>query len=240
MDPSADMPIRYPSMITTAHVPANPDCTSAPATPVHSVHASTTPVDPVSVEHDKPAPCLAVAQPICAPTLLVIHSPHDLLALHSGTSNPWGSLHYRNQRSYPLHRHPTQSRPDRVHLLPPQFNLCSQLRLPAESQPPVHIFQIIQHPHGISPTKPKITKTIPSTPTASKTTKKFPITTTKIPKKLNTPCYACGNIIPMHIPDHGSWRSMDTRGGRFRRSRRRSRRFWIANEDVHCVWGGHL
>jgi hypothetical protein len=31
---------------------------------------------------------------------------------------------------------------------------------------------------------------------------------------------------------------MDTRGGRFRRSRRRSRRFWIANEDVRCVWGG--
>ena len=46
MDPSADAPIGYPGMITTAHAPANPDCTSAPATPVHSVHASTTPVDP--------------------------------------------------------------------------------------------------------------------------------------------------------------------------------------------------
>jgi hypothetical protein len=36
--------------------------------------------------------------------------------------------------------------------------------MPAEMQPPTIIFQVIQHPHGISLTKPKITKALPPTP----------------------------------------------------------------------------
>jgi hypothetical protein len=74
---------------------------------------------------------------------------------------------------------------------------------------PVNI-QIIQHPRGISPEKPKITKLIPTY-------------TCKNSKNSPTPCCACGNIIPAYRPDWRSWRSMDTRGSRFRR--RFSRRF---------------
>ena len=176
-----------------------------------------------------------------------LHPLRDLSSLRSGTSNPWSSLRYRNRCSYPLHRHNTHSQPDPVqyshlyphhpeksqplhnsssylHPLPPQLNSRSQTHLQTQHQLPVHIFQIIQHPHGISPTKPKITKIIPTT-------------TAKIPKNTRTPCCACGNIIPRYRPDCESWRSMDTRDSRFRR---RSRRFWIANEGVRYLGGGAL
>ena len=176
-----------------------------------------------------------------------LHPLRDFSSLRSGTSNPWSNLRYRNRRSYPLHRHNTHSQTDPVryshlyphhpeksqplrnsssylHPLPPQLNSRSQTHLQAQPQPPVHIFQIIQHPHGISPAKPKITKTIPTT-------------TTKTPKNIHTTRCACGNTIPAYGRDPSSRRSMDTRNRRFRR---RSRRFWIANEGVRYLGGGHL
>jgi hypothetical protein len=188
------------------------------------------------------------------PTLPTVHGPRDLSALcsgmsnpwgslsrrhqhsrpplnfsshRSGTRNPWGSLHHRNRRSYPLHAHQVYSHPaPHRHSYPSPSHSEMRLCKPqSQSHPiPVHIFQVIQHPHGISPTKPKITKTIPTT-------------TAKIQKKISTTRCACGNIIPAYRPDRESWRSMDTR---FRRFRRRSRRFWIANEDVRYLRGGHL
>jgi hypothetical protein len=35
----------------------------------------------------------------------------------------------------------------------PNLNLLSKLQMPAERQPPAIIFQVIQHPHGISPVR---------------------------------------------------------------------------------------
>ena len=148
--------------------------------------------------------------------------PRDSSTLRSGTRNPWGSLHHRHHRSHPTHPHHGYSHP---HVEKPSHKPGSHSTLhphplpPAHPHPiPVHIFQVIRHPHGISPTKPKITKTIPAI-------------LSKIQKNIFPPRCACGNIIPACRPDR---RSSD------RRFRRRSRRFGIANEDVRYVWGGHL
>ena len=125
------------------------------------------------------------------------HPSRDFSSLHSGTSNPWGSLRHRNRRSYPPHPHHVYSHPES-----PQYSYPNPSQIPlrkpqSHSQPPphphpapspVHIFQTIQHLHGISPTKPEITKTIP-------------ITTMKITKNTHTACCACGNTIPVYSPD---------------------------------------
>ena len=93
-----------------------------------------------------PTTCVPTGPHACTP--LIVHSPHDLSALHSGTSNPWsnlsrrcshihlpcdlsvlqsgipnpwGSLRHHNQRSHPRHQHCTHSCPDPIqytHLLP--------------------------------------------------------------------------------------------------------------------------
>ena|SRR5882757_5653266 len=90
--------------------------------------------------------------------------------------------------------------------------------------PPVHIIQTIQHPHGISPTKLKITKNILTTPA-------------KIINDMSTARCACGNIIPSHGQDRDSWRSSDTSRRRFKRGfdirfgRRFSRRFHSRSWD---------
>jgi hypothetical protein len=158
------------------------------------------------------------------------YPPRDFSVLRSGTPNPWGSLRHCNCRSHSPHLHHVYSHPEplRHSYLSPSTSETRlgkpQLHLPSLLHPhpiPVHIFQTIQHPHGISSTKPKITKTIP-------------MSTTKIPKNTHTARCVCGNVIPAYSPDRRSWRFRD------RRFRRRSRRFWIANEDVRYVWGGHL
>jgi hypothetical protein len=158
-------------------------------------------------------------------------------------SDSRGSLRNHHSRSYPPRQYYTNSDPDPVqysvsHPRHPEqlqpsrkWSLYSNLHsrsyqsksplqnpqqyspLTSNSHPhpiPVNI-QIIQHPRGISPEKPKITKIIPPTPA-------------KIQKNSPTPCCACGNIIPAYRPDRRSWRSMDSRGRRFRR--RFSVRFW--------------
>ena len=48
------------------------------------------------------------------------------------------------------------------HIQPPQCNSLSQLHQPAEPWPSSHVFQVIWHLHGILPTKPKITETLPT------------------------------------------------------------------------------
>jgi hypothetical protein len=158
------------------------------------------------------------------------HPPRDLSSLRSGAPNPWGSLCRRKYYSHTNQSRYAHSNSEPVstpHSEPVQHShgtrqhspLHPQSPRPALPHPtPVHIFQVIQHPHGISPTKPKITKIIPAAPI------KFQKNT------LQARC-ACGNIIPARRPDRRS---------RDRRFWRRSRRFGIANEGVRYVWGGHL
>jgi hypothetical protein len=114
--------------------------------------------------------------------------PCDLSALRLGRNNPWGSIGHRHCRFYPPQDHLFSPA---VQLQPPPDShpySHSQSRSPAQLQSPTHIFQFIQHPHGISPTKPKITKTIPTTPV-------------KFQKNTQTGRCACGNIIPAYSPD---------------------------------------
>jgi hypothetical protein len=127
-------------------------------------------------------------------------SPEQLLPrpnLHPSTHPQQGKPALRKSPSRPnsySHSRPPES---------PQLEPHAQPQLPAQFQPTAHIFQIIRHPHGISPTKSKITKI-------------FPIPTTKTTKNPLTPCCACGNLIPANRPDRGSWRSKDF-GWRFGR-----------------------
>jgi hypothetical protein len=63
-----------------------------------------------------------------------IHPPRDLSVLWSGIPNPWSSLRHRNQRSHPRHQHRTHSRPDPIqytHLLPPRPERLQPLRNPS-------------------------------------------------------------------------------------------------------------
>ena len=200
-----------------------------------------------------PAPCVRTpALSKDSPIARVVRQPHDLTGLHSDTPNPWdslsrrhkyssppqdfstlhlgtrnlwGSLHHHHHRSHPIHWHHGYSHP---HVKKPSHKPGSHSTLHPHPLPlthpypiPIHIFQVIRHPHGISPTKPKITKIILNV-------------TTKISKNIHTAHCTCDNVIPVHRPDCESWRSTDTR---FRRFRRRSRRFWIANKDVRYMWG---
>jgi len=159
------------------------------------------------------------------------YPPRDLTPLHSDLVNPWSSLHHRWRRSYPLpanHIQPSskggklnaQAHDMDSHSEPSPSNKSQHLH---SSPISVHIIQTIQHPHGISSTKPKITKTIPTTPE-------------KFQKNTQTGRCACGNTIPAYSPDQRSWR-MDTRDRRFRR---RFRRFWDRERGRSHVWGGHL
>jgi hypothetical protein len=162
-----------------------------------------------------------------APTPPIVHGPHDLSALCSGTKNPWGSIWRQRNHSHSPHNwttlcldspspqgslrnfnhcccsysprqhhtelhpdlvqhsashpwHPEQLQPSRdwsLHSKLHSHALHSELPLrnPQQYSPstlsshqypiPVHILQVIQHPHGISPTILKITKTIPAIPT---------------------------------------------------------------------------
>jgi hypothetical protein len=110
------------------------------------------------------------------------------------------------------------------HVEPIQLNQPSKAHMSAERQPPASIFQVIQHPCGISPTKPKITKNIPAYPT--------PFATTQ--ERNHISHCTCG--APVREQDRDNWRSSDTNrrtlkwgfDSRFRRrfSRRSSRRFW--------------
>jgi hypothetical protein len=166
------------------------------------------------------------------------YPPRDFSVLHLGSSNPWGSLRHRRRRSYPPHLPHAHSHPESLqyaylnpsHSDRPPCKPQSQSHSQSPPHPPhplpssVHITQTIQHPHGISPTKPKITKIIPTT-------------TTKILQNIHTARCTCGNIIPAYSSGRRSWRPMDTRDRRFRR---RFRSLWDRERGRSHVWGGHL
>ena len=162
-------------------------------------------VDPSEIMPVQPVNTFVSTATAFPSTPPVTYPPRDFSSLRSGTRNPWGSLRHRNRRSYPLHSHRQHLHseppiyPHSLHPEPPQFRVNPQLHLSTQpSMEPIQLFQIVQHPHSISPTKPKITKTIL-------------ITTSKITKNTHTACCACGNTIPVYSPDQGSWRSMNTR-----------------------------
>jgi hypothetical protein len=217
--------------------------TSTPTAPCAPVNPSpNTPVrlpDPIAAAFAKPDPIAPTAS-----TPSIVHGPRDFSALRSDTRNPWGSIHHRRYRSCPvrrdsgtdthryLHRDPLHSR----HLISPPplpFN-SSYFR----AKPPVQNLQIIQHPRGISPTKPKITKTIP-------TNLASPVESQEQFRVVHCPC---GNIIPSHRQHQDSWKSTDTRRRTFKRGfergfERRSRgrlrrRFWDWERGRSHLGGG--
>jgi hypothetical protein len=170
--------------------------------PIMSVNVNPILIDtPMPVE---PIPVMPISQsgpsPVtCAP---IVHGPRDLSGLRSGVQNPWGSLHHRNRRSNPLQmNHPySQSKPLR-HF--PSHTLRTEPVQPHLRPPsvPVHIVQTIQHPRGISSTKPKITKIIPIT-------SQHPV---DIQKQFTVARCACGrNITPVY-PRNQSWMFAGTR-----------------------------
>jgi len=114
----------------------------------------------------------------------------------------------------------SQSNPYLLPWHPEPFRLAKS-HVSAAPQPPINIFQIIQHPRGISSTKPKITKNIPALPILSVGTQEH----TRV-----SHC-ACGAIFPIHGLDRGSWRLRDPR---WRSGRRFSSRFHSRFWDWEC------
>jgi len=236
----------------TAYIPPPADCTtnttldwaadvneSMGSVPVMSAMVDPAPLTPI-IEVGLTNSILAtniIATAALHSTLPVTNSPRDLSSLRSGSQNPWGSLRHRNRRSYSPSVHRTYSRPEPIwysHLHQPHPK-------PLQNSPthshltPTHVFQIIQHPRGISPTKPKITKTIPITSRPSAETQK-PISITQC---------LCGRNIPHIYNPNQSWRSGGTK-------RRFGRRVGTWRESWDCgrgpshflggtqVWGPHF
>ena len=185
------------------------------------------------VEHDLITP-VSTAPPTA-------YGPRDFSTLRSSVRNPWGSINHRHSQSHPariqhrdpgpyplrnshLRPHQSTSPPQHIHphshlRYPESFRINPSLQLHSleEPQPPINMFQVIQHPYGISNTKPKITKNIPAYPTLSAETQEHNC----------VPHCTCGAVLPVHGPDQGGLRSRDPRwrfGRRF--SRRFRSRFW--------------
>jgi hypothetical protein len=173
-----------------------------------------------------------------------IHPPRDFSSLRSGTTNPWSSLRHRNHRSYPLRSYSHPKPLQYSYSKPPSGTPLHKPQLPSPLPPhshsppiPIHIFQVIQHPRGISPTKPKITKTILNNPTS-------PV---ENQEQFRIAQCTCGNIIPSQSQDRDSWRSSRRtfkRGfdSRFRRrfSRRFGSKFWDRERGRSHFRGGWM
>jgi hypothetical protein len=220
--PTASVPTSFVNRAPTEHA------SYTPITRANRANLSPSPVIHSPQHSNSPSP---ITPTIPAP---IIHGPRDLSGLQSGVRNPWGSINHRRRRFHPPRDHlfspaerlqPTpdlffKSRLQRSHSYShPRTQLDPHS--PVQLQPTAHIFQVIQHPHGISPTKPKITKIIPTA-------------TTKILQNIHAARCACGNIIPARRPDCWSWRSRD------RSFRRSFRSFWDRERGRSHAWGGHL
>ena len=181
--------------------------------------------DPIAAAFVKPDPIAPAAS-----TPSIMHGPRNFSALCSDTQNPWGSIYHRQYHSCPVHRDSSTDthrylHRDSLH----SHHLISPPPLPFNSsyfcaKPPVQNLQIIQHPREISPTKPKITKTIP-------TNLASPVESQEQFRVVHCPC---GNIISSHRQHQDSWKSTDTRRRTFKRGFERRfetrgqlcRRFW--------------
>ena len=168
----------------------------------------------------------------------IVQGPRDFSALRSGARNPWSSISHRNRRSYTARPHRTYLGPEPLQNLqsdpwhPHRSTAPPQYSHSRHTEPPVPIFQVIQHPHGISSTKPKITKNIPV----------FPIPSVETQKYTRVSHCVCGAILPVHRSDQGSWRLMDSRRGTFgsRFSRRFRSRFWDRERRRSHFHGGYM
>jgi hypothetical protein len=117
----------------------------------------------------------------------------------------------------PVRHSPSSQSNSYLHPWHPEPFRLAKPHVSAAPQPPVNIFQVIQHPHGISSTKPKITKNIPAYPILSADTQEYTCVR----------C-ACSAASPVHGLDRGSWRLRDPR---WRFGRRFSRRFHSRSWD---------
>jgi len=187
-------------------------------------------VTPVSAAFTKASPIVPVSS-----TPSIVHGPRDFSALRSDTRNPWGSLNHRRRRPYPHTRYTNSRLDSQNHSILPlphshrpvpstsplRHSFNSQSNSYSHQPPvPVNIIQTIHHPHGISPTKPKITKNIPVAP------KPPP----EFQERTRTARCACGNIIPAHGLDRGSRRferRFERRFGRRSRGRFHSHRRFL-------------
>ena len=217
---------------------ANPDTSKITADAIHT-NTSLVPVSTNRITLDNLIPVVfAKPDPITrtVSTPLIVHGPCDFSALRSDTRNPWGSLNHHRRRPYshsyhtdlrlkPLNQ--SSSRPPHPHnpapsILPLQHSSNLESNSYSQQPPaPVNIIQTIQHPRGISPTKPKITKYIPANSTPSAITQDH---------NRFLHC-TCGATLPVPGWDRDSWRPMDINRRRFegefdsRFRRRFSRRF---------------
>ena len=146
-----------PVLAASTHVSCTP-AAYTPAAPVHSVHASTAPVDPVPVSTTKC--CVPITAPPQIPAkrapTAIVHAPRDLSALRSDTRNPWGSLRRRHSgRHTRVPRRFTRQRQ-----YPPIYPVNTYLHTAPTPKPPAptptFIFETVRHPHGIGPNKPVI------------------------------------------------------------------------------------
>ena len=134
--------------------------------------------------------------------------------LHCMYSDPESHMNLHSKLPHPHHSVPAPS-----YQLNPQFQSQHpeppQYSYPPHTKQPAPIFQVIQHPHGISPTKPKITKIIPAYPTPPAKAQEFN----------RVPHCTCGTFVPIHGPDRRNWRLRDPRRG-FRRRFHRWSQQW--------------
>jgi len=146
-----------PVLAASTHVSCTP-AAYTPAAPVHSMHASTAPVDPVPVSTTKC--CVPITAPPQIPAkrapTAIVHAPRDLSALRSDTRNPWGSLRRRHSgRHTRVPRRFTRQRQ-----YPPIYPVNTYLHTAPTPKPPAptptFIFETVRHPHGIGPNKPVI------------------------------------------------------------------------------------
>ena len=157
-------PVRTPlqpirARTSTMGAPSN--CTLAaytPAAPIHSMHASTAPVDPVPVSTTKrcvPITALPQVSAEHAPTVIV-HGPRDLSALRSDAPNPWGSLRRRHYGCYPHVLHQVTCRRQHRQKYPMNTHVRTASTPKPPAPTPIRVFETIRHPLGIGPTKPVI------------------------------------------------------------------------------------
>ena len=97
--------------------------------------------------------------------------PHEPSVFNSTTRTPWNSDHHRHPHFYPPHPPPPCFDPP-SHLMPAYIvEIVRHLQGIPPTKPivcitspaptPISIFEMFQHPHGISPTKSRKSKRIP-------------------------------------------------------------------------------
>jgi hypothetical protein len=185
-----------------------------PAAPIHSVHTSTAPVDPVPVSTtNRHAPITASPQVSAERTpTAIVHGPCDLSALRSDAPNPWVSLcrcHYSRSSHTPC-RFTCRRQ------YPPTYPVNSYLPttpIPKPTAPTsFHVFETVRHLHGIGPNKPVIR--VPARTEMAKST--YPALSDQDIAKSTPPSHPaapiqchCGQLVPVSsnqmfcsIPSH--------------------------------------